>query len=32
MTTEPRRLVTIDADGVACPAPIPEDERVILTI
>lgn len=30
MTTEPRPPTTIDADGVACPAPIPEDQRVIL--
>jgi hydrogenase expression/formation protein HypE len=30
MTTADEPLVTIDADGVACPAPIPEDERVIL--
>ena len=30
MTTSKERLITIDADGVACPAPIPEDQRVIL--
>jgi hydrogenase expression/formation protein HypE len=30
MTTEPQPITTIDADGVACPAPIPEDQRVIL--
>jgi hydrogenase expression/formation protein HypE len=30
MTTSDRGLVTIDADGVACPVPIPEDQRVIL--
>jgi hydrogenase expression/formation protein HypE len=30
MTISREPLVTIDADGVACPAPIPEDQRVIL--
>ena len=30
MTAPDRPLVTIDANGVACPAPIPEDQRVIL--
>ncbi len=30
MTAQPEPLVTIDAEGVACPAPIPEDQRVIL--
>ncbi len=30
MTTEKDLPVTIDAAGVACPAPIPEDQRVIL--
>src|SRR5512141_2262786 len=30
MTTEREPRVTIDAEGVACPAPIPEDQRVIL--
>jgi len=30
MTIPQQPLVTIDADGVACPAPIPEDQRVIL--
>ncbi len=30
MTTSDEPRVTIDAEGVACPAPIPEDQRVIL--
>ena len=30
MTVPERPIATIDADGVACPAPIPEDQRVIL--
>jgi hydrogenase expression/formation protein HypE len=30
MTTEGEPRVTIDAEGAACPAPIPEDQRVIL--
>ena len=30
MTAERQKIVTIDADGVYCPAPIPEDQRVIL--
>jgi hydrogenase expression/formation protein HypE len=30
MTTERDTPVTIDAEGVSCPAPIPEDQRVIL--
>jgi hydrogenase expression/formation protein HypE len=30
MTAPEQPLVTIDAEGVVCPAPIPEDERVIL--
>ncbi len=30
MTAPDEPLVTIDAEGVACPAPIPEDQRVIL--
>ncbi len=30
MTTADEPRVTIDAEGVACPAPIPEDQRVIL--
>ena len=30
MTAAEEPLVTIDADGVVCPAPIPEDQRVIL--
>jgi hydrogenase expression/formation protein HypE len=30
MTTERDRPVTFDAEGVVCPAPIPEDQRVIL--
>jgi len=30
MTTSHEPRVTIDPDGVACPAPIPEDQRVIL--
>ncbi len=30
MTISREPLVTIDADGAACPAPIPEDQRVIL--
>ncbi len=30
MTVPEPPIVTIDADGVACPAPIPEDQRVIL--
>ncbi len=30
MSVPQQSLVTIDADGVACPAPIPEDQRVIL--
>ena len=30
MTASDEPLVTIDANGVACPAPIPEDQRVIL--
>lgn len=30
MTISNEPLVTIDPDGVACPAPIPEDQRVIL--
>jgi hydrogenase expression/formation protein HypE len=30
MRAADRPRVTIDADGVACPAPIPEDQRVIL--
>ena len=30
MTARDQPIVTIDADGVYCPAPIPEDQRVIL--
>ena len=30
MTTDRERLVTIDAEEIYCPAPIPEDQRVIL--
>jgi hydrogenase expression/formation protein HypE len=30
MTTSDEPRVTIDPDGVACPAPMPEDQRVIL--
>ena len=30
MTTSDEPRVTIDADGVACPVPIPEDQRVVL--
>ncbi len=30
MTTSDEPRVTIDPDGAACPAPIPEDQRVIL--
>jgi hydrogenase expression/formation protein HypE len=30
MTTDHEPAVVIDAEGVACPAPIPEDQRVIL--
>lgn len=30
MTTYDETRTTIDPEGVACPAPIPEDERVIL--
>ncbi len=30
MTAEHEPAVTIDAEGVSCPAPIPEDQRVIL--
>jgi hydrogenase expression/formation protein HypE len=30
MTTSEDSRITIDANGVACPAPIPEDQRVIL--
>ncbi len=30
MTAQEQPIVTIDADGVYCPAPIPEDQRVIL--
>jgi hydrogenase expression/formation protein HypE len=30
MTTSREPPVTIDAHGIACPAPIPEDQRVIL--
>jgi hydrogenase expression/formation protein HypE len=30
MTTSDEPLATIDPAGVACPAPIPEDQRVIL--
>ncbi len=30
MTTSDEGRVTIDPEGVACPAPIPEDQRVIL--
>ena len=30
MTAGGQQIVTIDADGVYCPAPIPEDQRVIL--
>jgi len=30
MTTDREPLVTIDAEGAYCPAPIPEDQRVIL--
>jgi hydrogenase expression/formation protein HypE len=30
MTTSDEPRVTIDAEGIACPAPIPEDQRVIL--
>ena len=30
MTTSDEPLTTIDPAGVACPAPIPEDQRVIL--
>jgi hydrogenase expression/formation protein HypE len=30
MTAPERPAVTIDAEGVVCPAPIPEDQRVIL--
>ncbi len=30
MTIPRQPIVTIDADGVVCPAPIPEDQRVIL--
>ncbi len=30
MTTSDEPRVTIDADGIACPVPIPEDQRVVL--
>jgi len=30
MTSSSEPRATIDADGVACPAPIPEDQRIIL--